>query len=54
MFERAGSIPVSRIGVTGGKALALPGERALAVADLSQRSEDWLPAYMAGEMPASV
>ena len=50
VMERAGSIPVLRIGVTHGNALALAGERAMAVADLSKRSEAWLPAYMAGEL----
>ena len=50
VMERArdASVLVSRIGVTGGKALALVGERAIAVADLSERSEGWLPNYMAG------
>jgi len=28
----------------------LPGERPLLVADLGKRFEDWLPAYMAGEL----
>jgi phosphoribosylformylglycinamidine synthase len=51
---RDASVLVSRIGVTGGKALALAGERAITVASLSGRSEGWLPGYMAGEMPASV
>jgi phosphoribosylformylglycinamidine synthase len=45
---RAASVLVSRIGVTGGKALALAGERAITVASLSGRSEGWLPSYMAG------
>ncbi len=42
------SVPVMRLGTTGGDALALAGERALAVAALSARFEAWLPAYMAG------
>ncbi|MCX7296464.1 MAG: phosphoribosylformylglycinamidine synthase subunit PurL [Hyphomicrobiales bacterium] len=46
---RDASVLASRIGVTGGKALALHGERALSVASLSDKSEGWLPAYMAGE-----
>jgi phosphoribosylformylglycinamidine synthase len=45
---RDASIPVWRIGTTGGDALALAGERAISVADLSRRSEAWLPDYMAG------
>jgi phosphoribosylformylglycinamidine synthase len=36
--------------VTGGDALMLPGERPLPVADLRQKFEGWLPAYMAGEI----
>jgi len=44
------SIPVQRIGVTGGDALALAGERPLLVTDLSARFEGWLPAYMAGNV----
>jgi phosphoribosylformylglycinamidine synthase len=47
---RAASVPVLRIGVTGGDALMLPGERPLPVADLRQKFEGWLPAYMAGEI----
>jgi len=47
---RAASVLVSRIGVTGGEALALEGERLLPVADLKQQFEHWLPAYMAGEV----
>jgi phosphoribosylformylglycinamidine synthase len=45
---QAASVPVHRIGSTGGEAIAIAGERAVAVAGLSQRFEDWLPAYMAG------
>jgi len=47
---RAASVPVLRLGVTGGDVLMLPGERPLPVADLGKRFEDWLPAYMAGEL----
>jgi phosphoribosylformylglycinamidine synthase subunit PurL len=47
---RAAGAPVSRIGVTGGDALMLPGEQAIAVTKLRQRFEGWLPAYMAGEL----
>jgi phosphoribosylformylglycinamidine synthase II len=46
---RDASVLVSQIGVTGGDALALEGERALTIAHLNERSEGWLPAYMAGE-----
>jgi phosphoribosylformylglycinamidine synthase len=51
---RAASVLVSPIGTTGGDALALSGEPALPVAKLRATFEAWLPAYMAGEMPASV
>ena len=45
---RKASVLVSRIGTTGGDTLAIEGQRALPVADLSKRSEGWLPGYMAG------
>jgi phosphoribosylformylglycinamidine synthase II len=48
---KAGDIPVRRLGVTGGDALTLPNERRMLVADLSNRFEGWLPAYMAGGLP---
>jgi phosphoribosylformylglycinamidine synthase subunit PurL len=44
----AASVPVYRIGTTGGDAIAIAGERPVAVAALAQRFEGWLPAYMAG------
>jgi phosphoribosylformylglycinamidine synthase II len=47
LLARAAGVPVRRVGSTGGDALALPGERALPVADLRERFEEWLPAYMA-------
>jgi len=47
---REASVPVARIGVTGGDVLMLPGERPLPVSDLQRRFEAWLPAYMAGEL----
>jgi phosphoribosylformylglycinamidine synthase II len=42
------SVPVYRIGTTGGDTISIPGERALAVAALNESFEGWLPAYMAG------
>jgi phosphoribosylformylglycinamidine synthase len=42
------SVPVHRIGTTGGDTISIPGERALAVAALNESFEGWLPAYMAG------
>src|SRR5471032_2532054 len=47
---RAASVLVSRIGTTGGDALTLPGERPILVTILKERSEGWLPAFMAGEV----
>jgi len=44
--KKAG-VPVTRLGTTGGDTLAIKGERALSVADLSKRFESWLPDYMA-------
>ena len=42
-------VPALAIGKTGGTSLALPGEPALAIADLRKIHEDWLPSYMAGK-----
>ncbi|HVZ50958.1 MAG TPA: phosphoribosylformylglycinamidine synthase subunit PurL [Pseudolabrys sp.] len=52
VFARAGaaSVPVWRIGVTGGDALAIEGERPVTIAALRERFEGWLPAYMAGNV----
>jgi phosphoribosylformylglycinamidine synthase len=41
-------IPVRQIGLTGGDALTLQGERPILVVKLRERFEAWLPAYMAG------
>jgi phosphoribosylformylglycinamidine synthase len=45
---RAADVPVRVLGVTGGDALTLPHERPMLVANLRDRFEGWLPAYMAG------
>jgi len=45
---QAAGVPVNRIGTTGGGAIAIDGERPLAVASLNERFEGWLPSYMAG------
>ncbi len=50
---RDASVPVWRLGVTGGNALTLPSERPLSVADLRGKFEAWLPAYMAGEVTSA-
>ena len=43
------SIPVSRLGTTGGDTVAITGERPVTVAALNSAFEGWLPAYMAGK-----
>jgi phosphoribosylformylglycinamidine synthase len=45
---RDAGVPVRMLGVVGGAALAIDGERAVPVADLAAAFEGWLPAYMAG------
>ena len=42
-------VRLTRLGATGGKALAISGERPIAVAQLKKSFEGWLPAYMAGQ-----
>ncbi len=46
---KAAGVPALAIGRTGGAALALPGEPALAIAELNTIHEGWLPGYMAGK-----
>ena len=48
---KAAGVPVMQIGVTGGNALALPGESPVLFTALSEKFEGWLPAYMAGAAP---
>jgi len=45
---RAAGVPARQVGLTGGDALTLEGERPILVAKLRERFEGWLPAYMAG------
>jgi len=47
---QATGVLAASIGMTSGKALALPGERPLPLKALSERFESWLPHYMAGEL----
>jgi phosphoribosylformylglycinamidine synthase subunit PurL len=47
-LAKAATVPLTRLGVTGGRAIAIDGERPVAVNDLRTRFERWLPAYMAG------
>jgi phosphoribosylformylglycinamidine synthase len=44
---KAAAVPFSRLGATGGNALALSGVRPLSVDELKKRFESWLPGYMA-------
>jgi phosphoribosylformylglycinamidine (FGAM) synthase-like enzyme len=44
---KAAGVPVRPLGLTGGDALTLKGERPIAVAKLRERFEGWLQAYMA-------
>jgi len=44
----AASVPLLRLGATGGAVLAVDGERPLRVDEIKRRFEAWLPAYMAG------
>jgi phosphoribosylformylglycinamidine (FGAM) synthase-like enzyme len=48
---RAAGVPVRALGLTGGDALTLAGERPILVAKLRESFEGWLPAYMAGGTP---
>jgi phosphoribosylformylglycinamidine synthase len=45
---RNAGIPVRALGTTGGDGLAVAGEAPIAIAALRERSESWLPNYMAG------
>jgi phosphoribosylformylglycinamidine synthase subunit PurL len=45
---QAAAVPLTRLGATGGRILAIDGERPLPIENLIQRFESWLPAYMAG------
>jgi phosphoribosylformylglycinamidine synthase subunit PurL len=45
---QAASVPVHRLGTTGGDTLAIPGDRAINVKALAERFEGWLPGYMNG------
>jgi phosphoribosylformylglycinamidine synthase len=40
-------VPLRQIGATGGRVLAIAGERPLVVSELRSRFESWLPNYMA-------
>jgi phosphoribosylformylglycinamidine synthase subunit PurL len=45
---QAAAVPIRRLGATGGRVLALGGERPLRIDELVKRFEGWLPGYMAG------
>jgi phosphoribosylformylglycinamidine synthase subunit PurL len=44
------ALPARIVGRTGGDAIALKGEEPLALAELAEINEGWLPNYMAGEL----
>jgi phosphoribosylformylglycinamidine synthase len=44
-------IPVLRLGQTGGAALTIDGGAAILIDDLVRCHEEWLPTYMANELP---
>jgi phosphoribosylformylglycinamidine synthase len=43
---REKNVPVQRLGTIGGAAIAIAGERPMAVAIVTQKFESWLPTYM--------
>jgi phosphoribosylformylglycinamidine synthase subunit PurL len=45
---KAASVPINRLGATGGRVIALGDERPLPLETLIERYESWLPTYMAG------
>jgi phosphoribosylformylglycinamidine synthase len=45
---KAAGVPFARLGATGGRVLAVAGERPVPIDELKARFENWLPAYMAG------
>ncbi|MDE1974768.1 MAG: phosphoribosylformylglycinamidine synthase II, partial [Hyphomicrobiales bacterium] len=47
-LAKAAAVPLIRLGATGGRAIAIDGERPVAIDELRERFEHWLPAYMAG------
>lgn len=47
---RAAGVPLTRLGTTGGPAIAIVGQRPLLVAALVRDFEDWFPRYMAGSL----
>ena len=44
---KAAAVPLTQIGATGGRVLAVANERPLLVSELRSRFENWLPSYMA-------
>lgn len=45
---QAAKVPITLLGATGGRVLAVAGERPLPVNDLVKRFEGWLPNYVSG------
>jgi len=48
---QAAGVPLRLLGHSGGAALSISGERPILVVELSERFENWLPAYMSGANP---
>ena len=48
VMRRIEGVPVHRIGITGGEALALSGERPILIKALAERFEGWLPGLYGG------
>ncbi len=46
---KGAGVPCTRIGTTGGEAIAIGGEAQVAVTSLNAAFESWLPAYMSGK-----
>ena len=44
------ALPARIVGRTGGEAIVLKGEEPLALSELAEINEAWLPGYMAGEL----
>jgi phosphoribosylformylglycinamidine synthase subunit PurL len=47
----AAAVPLTHLGTTGGRVVAIAGEHPLRIEDLANRFERWLPTYMAGGNP---
>jgi phosphoribosylformylglycinamidine synthase len=46
---KGAGVPCTRIGTTGGEAIAIAGEAPVSIASLKAGFEGWFPAYMGGK-----